>query len=197
MDSNVTRYTGELVVKTLAGGAAVAGTATTIPLMPIILTTSLVVGTVIAVSYLNNRRMIEVAKLQHKDGQDKFYLQSKSGTIVSAELNQEGQLTATRPQAQEWEYFELLKWTDGRIAFRASNGKYVSADQNRDGLLIANREVVSEWELFHHVQVGEYSAFRAVSGKYVSSREDNHCVLFASGEAVQDWEMFRILKRAS
>ena len=200
MNTDIVLASGSIAASYLGIGGSIAGSATIIPLAPILVTGGLLIAAVaipaaavIAYAHLKNKRDIELARLSQKSGDPRFYIQSKSGLICSTERHQESQITATRNVAQEWEFFELLKAADGRVAFRASNGKFVSADQNRGGLLIADRSAVEDWELFNAERHGDYVAFRASNGRYISCREDNHNVLFALPDEPQDWEMFKIM----
>lgn len=203
MSTDIVIASGAAAASYLGIGGAISGSATIVPLAPIIVTGGLLcaavaipAAAVVACAYLNNKKKLDVARLEHKSGDPRFYLRSNSGYICSAELDQESQITATRTYAREWEFFELLMASDGRVSFRSSNGKFVSADQNRGGLLIANRDSIQDWELFQLEDYGDQVALKASNGHYVSRREDNHNVLFALAEKPAAWEMFSIMKKA-
>lgn len=203
MNTDIVIASGAATASHFGISAGISGSATIIPLAPIIATGGLLcaavaipAAAVVTCAYLKNKKKLDVAQLEQRSGDPRFYLKSNSGKICSAELDQESQLTATRDQAQEWEFFEILKASDGRISFRASNGKYVSANQNRGGLLIANRDSIQDWELFSVEEHGHQVALRASNGRYVSRREDDHNVLFASTDKPDAWEMFSIMKTA-
>jgi len=203
MSTGIVIASGSIAATYLGIGGSIAGSAAVVPLAPILVTGGILVApiaitaaAIITYAHLKNKREIEMARLCQKSGDPRFYIQSKSGHICSAERHQESQITSTRNAAQEWEFFELLKAADGRISFRASNGKFVSADRNREGLLIADRDSIADWELFHAEPHRDYVAFRSSDGRYVSRREDNHNVLFALAEQVQSWELFKIMKAA-
>lgn len=183
------------------GTIAVAGSATLIPLTPILILAGIVGGTVVAVSALTgskggNSKSKSIAKIQTSKGGDKFYVQSLAGDYCSVELNSDCRLTCNRKSVQEWEYFEMLRTDDGRFAFQASNKKYVSVDRNKGGLLIANRDQIENDELFTmEDRPDSFVAFKASNGKYVSRRQDDNALLKAMAPSVGDWELFRVMTK--
>jgi hypothetical protein len=184
-----------------AGPAVFAAVVKQTPVGAILGGVAIVASAVVSAVYLHNRTKLNIAKLQaKKDGtngpgwDDKFYIQSKSGHICSAELYCGSQLTATRQALNNWEFFHVMKADDGRIALKAANSWYVSADRDKGGLLIADRSRIADWELFRLEEHGEYVALKTSDGKYISRREDDNSILKANAPVALDWEMFKIMK---
>ena len=181
-----------------AGGLAVAGSATIIPLTPILILAGILGGTVVAVAALgspkgSNFKTKAIAKIQTSKGVDKFYVQSLTGDYCSAELSSDCRLTCNRKVVREWECFEMLKTDDGRFAFQASNQKYISADRDKGGLLIANRDQIDDWELFTMEERADcFVSFKASNGKYVS-RTQADAALKAIATSIGEAELFRVL----
>jgi hypothetical protein len=192
--STIVRAAGGLAV----GTVALTGSATIIPLTPILILAGIAAGTVVAVSAFSGskRRATkpeEIAKIQTSKGGDKFYVQTLAGDYCAAELDSDCRIACNRQYPQEREYFEVLRSNDGRFALRASNGRFVSVDRDKGGLLIANRERVEEWELFYiEERPGALVAFKASNGKYVSKRRDDHSLLKAIAPSIGESELFRI-----
>ena len=192
--STIVRAAGGLAVGTVAA----AGSATIIPLTPILILAGIAAGTVVAVSALSGSKRREtkpeeIAKIQTSKGGDKFYVQALVGDYCVAELDSDCRLTCNRQNVKEREYFEVLRSKDGRFAFQASNGRFVSADRDQGGLLIANRERIEEWELFSiEERTGALVAFKASNGKYVSRTRDEHKLMKAIAPSVGESELFRI-----
>jgi hypothetical protein len=120
------------------------------------------------------------------------YVSSNAGL----EDDRAGILIADRPEAGEWETFELVDLGGGKVALRASNGKFVCADRSIGGLLVANRDTVGDWETFELLSFdGDRKVLRATDGRYVTAdlglEGDLKGRLFADRPDPREWETFR------
>lgn len=126
-------------------------------------------------------------------------LKAANNTYVSSNAGLEderaGILIADRPEAGEWETFELVDLGGGKVAFRAANGKFVSSDRSIGGLLVANRDTVGDWETFELLSFdGARKVLRTTDGRYVTAdlglEGDLKGRLFADRPEAREWETF-------
>ncbi|HQW06658.1 MAG: hypothetical protein IPH05_03730 [Flavobacteriales bacterium] len=130
-------------------------------------------------------------------------LRGVGGNLVSCELGREGKdhasLFCNRPDAGEWERFQLYHMKGGKVALKAANGLFVSSDFENGKVLVANRGEVGEWELFTLEDQGsDHVAIKAWDGYYVSadlSKEGaQKGILVGDRVKPEEWELFRIEK---
>lgn len=74
-------------------------------------------------------------------------INSYNDYYLTADLANEGEVTATRKEKNEWEVFVIEELQDNYIAIKASNGKYITVDSSTLKL-IAKSDVVGDNEKF-------------------------------------------------
>jgi len=211
--SHVVKVVGRVALSGAYGGVAVGGavggSALVIPLTPILIGAGIVAGTVVMVSFLNNRRKEQTAKsrsgndasktnkiqkVQLKGGEDTFYIQSLAGDFCSVEGDSDCRVTCNRKCVQDWETFRIMRADDGRVAFQGANERFVSIDWNRAGLLVANQKEITDSSLFTMQERGDsFITLQSKDGRFVSRRQDDNTLLKASADSAREWELFRFM----
>ena len=81
---------------------------------------------------------------------DKIAIRSFDYHHLSAELNKQSEITATRKQIGNWEIFSLIKLDNNFAAFKAFNGKYLSLDE-KTLQLYAKSDTIGKNETFEMI----------------------------------------------
>lgn len=96
-------------------------------------------------------------------------------------------LRANRPTAGEWEQFDEISVSNGKVALKTSKGYYVTAEP--DGKLSTNRKTIGEWETWSKLPNG----YQSWQGKYLCCELGGVDPFLVANRELQGlWETFQI-----
>jgi len=125
----------------------------------------------------------------------KVCLQTWMGTYVCAEGGGGNLVVVNRPEAKEWETFEINRLDENLITLKANNGQYLCAENGGGKYVVANRGEAKEWEKFSMFIDGNgLVSLSAHNGQFLSA--DSSGLLRADRNQAKEWEAFRIIEQA-
>jgi len=113
-----------------------------------------------------------------------FYVSSENGLLP---------VTCYRPTIQDWEKFDWVLTTDGKVTLRGNNGMFISSE-NGTQAMTCNRPTASGWEAFEFgttAPVGQTIWLRGFNNQYVSSK-NNVGPMWCNATAVAGWNQFLV-----
>ena len=115
------------------------------------------------------------------------------GTYVCAENGDGNLVVVNRPEAKEWESFELSRLNEIYVTLKANNGKYLCAESGGGSIIVANRNEAIEWEKFKLFinPLNGLVSLQSYNGQYVSAESSG--ILMANRSEVKEWESFRLV----
>ncbi|XBM35230.1 hypothetical protein AAG663_08755 [Bacillus licheniformis] len=119
-------------------------------------------------------------------------LQTWMGTYVCAENGGGDLVVVNRPEAKEWETFELNRLDEDHITLKAHNGQYLCAENGGGTIIVANRGEAHEWEKFGlFIDHNGLVSLSVHNGQFLCAESTG--VLMANRNEPKEWEAFRIV----
>ena len=123
-------------------------------------------------------------------------LQTWMGTYVCAENGGGDLVVVNRPEAKEWETFELNRLDEDHITLKAHNGQYLCAENGGGTIIVANRGEAHEWEKFGlFIDHNGLVSLSVHNGQFLCAESTG--VLMANRNEPKEWEAFRIVDPCS
>lgn len=117
---------------------------------------------------------------------------SNNGLYLSSENGAQA-ITCYRTTIQDWERFDWIVTTDGKVTLRGNNGQFISSENGTQAMR-CNRPTASGWEAFEFgttAPVGQTIWLRGFNNQYVSSKNAVG-PMWCNGPAVAGWNQFLI-----
>jgi hypothetical protein len=84
-------------------------------------------------------------------GNDRVAVKTEEGKYLSANMNNNAQITASTVWIADWEQFSLVELPGGKCALKAVNGKFLSVQSTEPHQLIATAETIGPNESFQFI----------------------------------------------
>lgn len=122
-------------------------------------------------------------------GKSKVCIQSWMGTYVCAEKGGGHIVVVNRPEAKEWETFEIHRISEDEVTIKSHNGQFLCAENGGGTIVVANRNEPSTWETFKlNIDQNGLIVLTAANGQFLCA--DISGVLVADRDNAKEWESF-------